>query len=130
MYDRSEWQMLNVTWKKYIQLCYQLVNLIPKDHQYERIYAIPRGGLIVGTIISHVLNRPLIESYRLPNAYRTLVVDDLADTGQTLKAFVSFGSDTAVLFYKPQSIVKPTYFVETTERWVKYPYETRETTQR
>jgi len=60
---------------------------------------------------------------------KVLIVDDLVDTGETLKNIkqgereIKF--DSAVIYYKPRSIVIPTYFVEQVNNsdWIIFPYE-------
>jgi len=51
-----------------------------------------------------------------------LVVDDLVDTGKTIKGLLQ---DTAVIFYKPRSIVKPTFYVTEVpnDEWIVFPWE-------
>lgn len=60
-----------------------------------------------------------------------LVVDDIADTGDTLefvtellkKDLPTATIKTAVLFYKLKSKVKPDYYVEETADWIVFPWE-------
>ena len=126
MFNRSGF-MLNLSWQRYISMCHRLVLQIEEQFvSYQYIYAIPRGGLIVGTILSHRLGVPMISKYENVSPCDILVVDDLVDTGKTLKPYDKLGSDIAVLFTKPWAIVRPRYFITTTKMWVRYPYETAE----
>jgi hypothetical protein len=66
-----------------------------------------------------------------------LVVDDVSDTGESLKVAVEHldvcgakGIKTATLFYKPQSIFKPDFFIVQTEQWIIFPWERLENTRR
>lgn len=66
-----------------------------------------------------------------------LVVDDVADTGESLKVAVDHldvcgakAIKTATLYYKPQSCLKPDFFIIQTEQWVIFPWERLETTRR
>jgi len=66
-----------------------------------------------------------------------LVVDDVADTGESLKVAVEHldvcgakAIKTATIYYKPQSIFKPDFFIIQTEQWVVFPWERLETTRR
>jgi hypoxanthine phosphoribosyltransferase len=58
-----------------------------------------------------------------------LVVDDVADTGETLmlvkKLLKRHAGEIriATLHYKPHSKLKPDFFVHTTKRWIIYPYQ-------
>jgi uncharacterized protein len=59
---------------------------------------------------------------------KVLIVDDVADTGHTLKAVLEFvGSSvkevrTAVIYEKPQSVVKCDYVWRRTDRWIDFPW--------
>lgn len=66
-----------------------------------------------------------------------LVVDDVADTGESLKVAVEHldvcgarAVRTATLYYKPQSIFKPDFFIVQTEQWIIFPWERLESTRR
>ena len=122
----SLWQKRRINLTSYHSSIIQLVESLPKN-KYKNVYGIPRGGLIIATYISHYLNIPLINdkwSIDLVNdSNKTLIVDDLVDTGESMKHYVENGFDTAVLFYKPRSIVKPTYYIHETMDWVVFPYE-------
>jgi len=88
------------------------------------VMGIKRGGLIPAVMVSHRLNIPYVESI---NA-NTLVIDDICDTGETLKALVQ-GVPTAVLHYKPHtSVFTPSIFAEVHkgDEWLIYPWERRD----
>ena len=66
-----------------------------------------------------------------------LVVDDVADTGESLKVAVEHldvcgakAIRTATLYYKPQSILKPDFFIIQTDQWIIFPWERLESTRR
>jgi len=66
-----------------------------------------------------------------------LVVDDVADTGESLKVAVEHldvcgakATKTATLYYKPQSIFKPDFYIIQTEQWIIFPWERLESTRR
>ena len=66
-----------------------------------------------------------------------LVVDDVADTGESLKVAVEHldvcgakAIKTATIYYKPQSIFKPDFFIIQTEQWIIFPWERLESTRR
>ena len=77
---------------------------------------IPRGGYIIAVYLSHYFDLTWMdfENFRkfqkYSNKESVLIVDDIADTGNTLKGFNKF--DCATLYYKPRSIVRPTYYIE------------------
>lgn len=127
-----------VTWKEYQNLVEKLALKIKRSEiEFDSIYGIPRGGLVLATILSHILNKRLTLT---PNTLEDiLVVDDIADTGKTLRNLLdwqrlregcSFGEPLkmkwATLFYKPRAEMKnKLQFVEEVPNdvWVKFPYE-------
>jgi hypothetical protein len=63
-------------------------------------------------------------------ASRVLVVDDVADTGETLRLVAETIRPhvaqlrTAVLYEKPRSVVPCDYVWRTTDRWIDFPWST------
>jgi len=58
----------------------------------------------------------------LPSRKDTLIVDDIADTGETLKNYEKFF--IATLYYHKQSIVKPNIWIyEKKDQWIQFPWE-------
>ena len=89
------------------------------------ITGLPRGGLIPAVMLSHKLNIPFV-NVSLIRALPTidvLVVDDIADSGETLSQYKKYS--TAVLHYKPQSVIVPTYYADKVKNdlWIVYPFE-------
>lgn len=122
-----------IDWSRYLTLIDRLHEKINwKKEKFQSIIAINRGGNVIGTILSHKTNLPLVILNKTGMIYQDkkfLVVDDIADTGSTLDNvyYLSQGKSkdfkTAVLHRKPTTKVEPNYFVETTEKWIVYPYE-------
>ena len=60
--------------------------------------------------------------------FKVLVVDDVADTGETLRLVRDFCADhvaearTAVLYEKPRSAVRCEYVWRRTDRWIDFPW--------
>ena len=84
------------------------------------IYGIPRGGLCLAVALSHKLKINLI-SQPIKNS---LIVDDIYETGITLKTFKNIeGAKFFVLFSK----VSPTWWnsVHMSEKseWIVFPWE-------
>jgi hypoxanthine phosphoribosyltransferase len=68
---------------------------------------------------------------------RVLVVDEVADTGKSLKLIKQHITEKgasevkiATVYYKPWSTVKPDYYERETNRWVVFPWEIKETIQK
>jgi hypoxanthine phosphoribosyltransferase len=65
---------------------------------------------------------------------KVLVVDDLADTGESLKVVNSHLKEKgvkevriAVIYYKPWSVTTPHYYEKTSNKWIVFPWEHKET---
>tara|TARA_R100001126_G_scaffold45295_1_gene25630 strand:- start:196 stop:603 length:408 start_codon:yes stop_codon:yes gene_type:complete len=121
--------MLSLHWDDIEDLVDVLSAKIPEDTKY--IYGLTRGGLIPAVMLSHKLNIPMITSPQelasstIMNVTRNiLIVDDIADSGFTLKAWSRY--PTAVLHYKPHTsdVVPDLWAVEhKTDDWIVYPWE-------
>ena len=78
-----------------------------------------------------VMLPPFLDARDLDEA-RVLVVDDVADTGRTLELVHQFCAGhvaearTAVLYEKPQSIIKADYAWRRTDRWINFPWSSEE----
>ncbi len=68
---------------------------------------------------------------------KVLVVDEVADTGKSLKLvkehIIEQGATEvkiATVYYKPWSIVKPDYYEKETSCWIVFPWEIKETVRK
>ncbi len=119
------------------------------------IVAISRGGLVLGRLLSDLLNVSDLRTIRIRrykgvaeteelkidipildrlDGKRVLIVDDVADMGDTLQAAIDHVDKqgakeirTLTIHYKPWSRVTPDFFIEKTESWVVYWWEYAET---
>jgi hypoxanthine phosphoribosyltransferase len=77
-----------------------------------------------------VMLPPLLNAVDIKGA-AVLVVDDVADTGRTLKLVKDFCAEhvnevrCAVLYEKPQSIVKCEYVWRRTDQWIDFPWSSQ-----
>ena len=100
--------------------------LKPVKFNYTNIYGIPRGGLIVAVILSHLLDLPVILDKKLITK-NTLVVDDINDSGETLKKILKLKKPKSVLtvWLNPLSKSHSDYFIKIkNDEWVVFPWET------
>lgn len=141
-----------ISWNHYIELCKNLASQIKKN-EFTDIIAVSRGGLIPSQIIAYQLEIPRIhcagmstynlvnEKTDIPYVYqeptcifqeqqKILIIDDVADTGHTLKALLDKYVNVeykkcATLHFKPRSIIEPTFYVDAIDNdvWIVYPYE-------
>lgn len=126
--------------------------VVDSGFEPDLIMSITRGGMLPAGTISyamgiknlHIIN---VEFYtgvdaRLPmpvllppvpaavdlSAKKVLVVDDVADTGETLRMVRDFCAEhvaetrTAVLYEKSQSVVKCDYVWKRTDEWISFPW--------
>ena len=149
---------LYVSWDEYHRLIERLAGKVANSGwSFDQILCLARGGMRPGDVLSRVFDKPLAimstSSYRaeagtiqgrldmakyitMPKgdlAGRVLLVDDLADSGVTLRAVVDrlrgmpaiAELRTAVIWVKGASSYVPEYFVEMlpTSPWIHQPFE-------
>ncbi|MDO8516873.1 MAG: phosphoribosyltransferase [Nanoarchaeota archaeon] len=93
--------------------------------EFDGIYGIPRGGLVLGVCLSHRLSLPLLEK---PET-NILIVDDISDMGNTLQNY-KFGKyrncTIATLYSTTWTKVIPDFFVnykKSQDEWLVFPWE-------
>jgi len=155
----TDGQDVRVDWATYHRLIERLIIVVHQSgFRFDQILCLARGGLRVGDVFSRVLKLPLAvlatSSYRefagriqgeldiAPFITMTqgtlkghvLLVDDLVDSGETLKGVSQHLLRTypsietirsAVIWYKACSSVEPDFYVEklTTNPWIHQPFE-------
>lgn len=145
---------LSVTWKDYHALSQKIAAaILTHEKPFDAVVAIGRGGLTFGHLLSDFLRIPIssitIQSYtdiqkqgevHITDGLsfhiadkRVLLVDDIADTGTTLKRATEYLKGfnpsvvtTATLFYKPHSTLRPDYYAKQTKSWILQPFEVTE----
>lgn len=145
---------LPISWRSYHTLARKLAaTILSSRTHYDEIVAISRGGLTLGHLLTDFLRIPIatisIQSYtdiqargeikiltKLQTSIRgkrILLVDDVSDSGKTLKRAVSYlkrcgpvDITTVTVFYKPHSVFRPDYYAKQTTRWIIFPYEPTE----
>jgi uncharacterized protein len=155
----SEIRHLHVTWDEYHRLCEALaLQVYDSGWRPDQILCLARGGLRVGDTLSRILDKPLAvlstSSYRensgttqgklvIGRTYtapfdelsgRVLLVDDLVDSGVTLRevmrelpricpAVAEWKS--AVIWAKACSVIQPDYALEYLDDnpWIHQPFE-------
>ncbi len=151
---------LYISWSDYHRKIEQLAaQIYQSGWEFNQIICLARGGLRVGDILSRIYKQPLAilatSSYSGPGKQergclsfsrhltmtteklgsRILLVDDLVDSGVTLKEtipWLKMYSDTsieeirtAVIWYKACSVIKPDYYVDylSDNPWIHQPFE-------
>lgn len=91
-----------------------------KGAKFNGIYALPRGGLPLGVRLSHELDLPLIIG---GVDKTTLVVDDIADTGNTLEPYRKRGCCIATIYRHRMCPFTPHFFARENEQYIHFPWE-------
>ncbi len=120
------------------------------------IVGVSRGGWPPARVLSDLLGNPNLANVRaefyvgvaetkgepvltqpvsvLVAGKNVLVVDEVADTGKSLKLvkehIIEQGATEvkiATVYYKPWSIIKPDYYEKETSEWIVFPWEIKET---
>ncbi len=142
-----------VSWDQSYHMTFYLFEKITNDGFYpEVIVGIARGGWIPARLLadfygnrrtanikiefydntSRATEEPIITQEISENVKDkiVLVVDDVADSGKSLKAAVEHIKQmgpkelrTATLYFKRHSIIKPDYYIKETQSWIVYPWE-------
>lgn len=126
--------------------------VVASGYDVDVVIAVARGGLPAGGAIAYALGTkavgtlnvefytgvdqrlaepavlpPLLDTAALAGL-RALLVDDVADTGETLALVQRLMAEhcaevrTAVLYAKPHSVVAPDYVWRRTDRWITFPW--------
>lgn len=138
------------SYKEFTKDIKTLTTLLSKE-KVDAIVAIARGGLTFGHFLASSLNiRKIyainsihynnskklntIEIFNIPNLSNLkniLIVDDIADSGETLDAVLKLlrqkypncNYKCATIFYKNSSITKPDFFIKHTNKWIDFFWE-------
>ncbi|KXA90931.1 xanthine phosphoribosyltransferase [candidate division MSBL1 archaeon SCGC-AAA259D18] len=140
-----------MTWQDIEKAVEALAITIREEYDPDAIVGIARGGLIPAVRLSHLLNDLLMrvihvryyenvdETKEKPEIFwsdvgkmkgKVLMVDDVADTGNTLEVVMDHLKDRiegelkiCTIAYKPTSKIEPDYYVYETEKWIVFPWE-------
>lgn len=153
----SELEFEVPTWEGIYELLLNLADKIRKDgFKPDVIVGISRGGWPPARIMSDLLENPELASVKAEfylgvaetkgepvitqpvsvsvGGKKVLVVDDVADTGKSLRLVRNHLREhgaskvkVATIYYKPWSIMVPDYYERETSSWVIFPWERKET---
>jgi len=113
---------ISYSWKQFDGDVQKIRKLLSrKKVKFNSVWGPARGGLILAVCLSHALGIPLVKT---PLGRKTLIADDIADTGRTLKKFADKNYFIVTLFYHRQSVFRPQiWFREKKDKWVHFPWE-------
>ena len=145
------------SWDKIYELLLNLSSKIRKSNfKSDVIVGISRGGWPPARIMSDLLENPELANVKAEfylgvaktksepvitqpvsvsvHGKKILIVDDVADTGKSLrlvrlhlKEQGATDVKIATIYYKPWSVVKPDWYERKTSHWVIFPWERKET---
>ena len=145
-----------IEWDKIYSLCSQIYERILRDgFKPDLIVGIARGGWVPARILADFFITTSTANVKVEFYYgmyetqeepyiaqpvsgetrwkRVLLVDDISDTGNSLKATINHLQSrkvadlrTVCLHIKPWTKQLPNYYAESTDAWVIYPWELKE----
>jgi hypoxanthine phosphoribosyltransferase len=103
------------------------INITNSQYEIAAVGGLPRGGLIPAVMLSHKLNIPFVSQANIAGATgNILIVDDICDSGKTLKRF-KFEENvyTAALYYKSTAEYEPHFWwrLASINEWINFPWE-------
>jgi hypoxanthine phosphoribosyltransferase len=148
------------TWNQIYSMLLDLAEKIRKNgFNPDIIVGVSRGGWPPARVLSDLLSNPNLANVRAEfylgvaetkgeptltqpvsmtiTGKKVLVVDEVADTGKSLKLvkehIIKQGATEvkiATVYYKPWSIIEPDYYEKETSKWIVFPWEIKETVQK
>jgi xanthine phosphoribosyltransferase len=122
-----------------------------EEFKPDTLLAVARGGLTLGHFMAQAIDTrrlfalnsihynseqklDTLEIFNIPNlddAKRVVVVDDIVDSGETLKGVLELLKDKypncefklATIFYKPTAIIKADYTLKRAHEWIDFFWE-------
>lgn len=91
-----------------------------QSRTFDDIYGVPTGGAPVAVLVAQYVGRPLAEQ---PRPGRTLIVDDLVDSGRTLDTYHQQGFIVEAAFRKTTSPAHLAPEARTIDGWLTFPWE-------
>jgi len=145
------------SWEQIYDMLLNLADKIRRDKfEPDIIVGVSRGGWAPGRVMSDLLENPQIANVKAEfykgvaetkgepvisqpvsmgvKGKKLLVIDDVADTGRSLRKVKSHLLEQgatevriATIYYKPWSVTFPDYYEKETKQWVIFPWERKET---
>ncbi len=148
-------QYLTLSWSDIEMLIDNLAKQVSSRYEPNMLIGILRGGVIIASMLSDILDmrevyaigcrsytgigeRSTVVIYQplsLDSLHdkNVLIIDDVVDTGETMKHIVQYTKGfgpksikTATLHIKPHTTFIPDFYVENVNAWIVYPWSTNE----
>jgi hypoxanthine phosphoribosyltransferase len=147
------------SWDRVYEMLVEMALRIRKSgFKPDIIVGVSRGGWAPGRILSDLLDNTHTVNLKIEfyvgigktahrpivtqpigediSGKRVLVVDDVSDTGESLKVAMEHmlekgaaGVKTVTVYFKPHSTFKPDFFADSTSDWIIFPWERLEATK-
>ena len=111
-------------------------HLVRTDIEFTGIYGIPRGGTVLGVMLSHKLDIPYITSLEdiIFTDENFIIIDDIVDTGETLEKYKKIDIEEQAYYVTihehEDCTVRPDYSILYKEdKWIVYPWEIRDSAE-
>ncbi len=147
------------SWDDVYKMCLRLADEVRRSKfAPDIIVGVARGGWIPARLMSDFLQNSNVANVRVEfyedvgktrkkpsitqpvstpvKGRKVLVVDDVSDTGESLKLVCEDLKERgasevklATMHYKPWSVKKPDFYIKETEAWIVYPHELFEFTK-
>lgn len=154
---KSEIEFEVPTWNQIYNMLLNLAESIQKNgFKPDIIVGVSRGGWPPARVLSDLMGNPNLANVKAEfylgvaetkgepeltqpvsmhvTGKKVLVVDEVADTGKSLKLIkehvIERGATevkTATVYYKPWSVIRPDYYEKETSSWIVFPWEIKET---
>lgn len=98
----------------------ECVAAICRTRKFSGVYGVPRGGLVLAVMVSHVAGLPML----MAPCADCLIVDDIADTGETLAKYAG-REYIATLYYRRGCSYVPNFWLKekVDGEWIVFPWE-------
>ena len=156
----SELEFEVPSWHQIYELLLNLASTVRKNYfEPEIIVGVSRGGWPPARVMSDLLENPNVASVAAEfyvgvaetkgkpvitqpvsvsvREKKVLIVDDVADTGESLRLVRTHLEEQdatevkiATIYYKPWSIMIPDYYEKETSSWIVFPWERKETVKK
>lgn len=94
-------------------------NLRPLLEPFDGVWGIPAGGQVIAVCLHYRLGLPLL----LAPTRKSLITDDIVDTGKTMQHYIDKGMFCVSLFYNKKSICEPNIWLREKEgAWVRFAF--------
>ena len=145
------------SWEQIYEMLIEIADRIQRNSfKPDVIVGVCRGGWAPARVMSDLLDNPKLANVRAEfylgvaetkgepvitqtvstsvKGKKVLVMDDVADTGNSLRLVKTHLLDKgatdvkiATIYYKPWSVLTPDYYIKKTSLWVIFPWERKET---